>query len=138
MKYLLDTNVISEMQKSNCNPKVRAFTDEIPLEDMFTCVVSIGEICYGVERLPPGKKKHELSLWLFTKLPGWFKGRVIPLDTEIMLEWGNIRANAGRTLPVVDTLIASAAITHHMTLVTRNTKDFEDIEGIMLINPWEY
>jgi hypothetical protein len=54
-----------------------------------------------------------------------------------MTEWGRIRARAARTMPVIDSLIASAAITHHMTLVTRNTKDFEDIDGIMLINPWD-
>jgi toxin FitB len=53
-----------------------------------------------------------------------------------LLEWGKIRALAERTLPVADTLIAAAAIVHHMFLVTRNTKDFEDIEGINLINPW--
>ena len=138
MKYLLDTNIISEMQKSNCNPKVKAFTDEIPVEDMYICAITIGELCYGVEKLPPGKKKHELMLWLYTKLPEWFYGRVISLDTDTMTEWGKIRAKAVRTMPVVDSLIASAAISRHMTLVTRNTDDFEDIEGIMLANPWEF
>ena len=138
MKYLLDTNIISEMQKPNCNPKVKAFTDEIPLEDMFICAVSIGEICFGVEKLPHGKRKHDLAIWLYTKLPEWFRDRIVFFDMDTMEEWGRIRARAGRTMPVIDSLLASAAITRHMTLVTRNTKDFEDIEGIMLINPWEY
>jgi len=138
VKYLLDTNILSEMQKSNCNPKVKAFTDEIPNEDMFICSVSVGELCYGIERIPAGKKKHELLLWLHTKLPEWFNGRIISLDTDTMIEWGRIRAKTARTMPVIDTIIASVAITHHMRLVTRNTKDFECIEGIMLINPWEY
>ena len=138
MKYLLDTNVLSEMRKSDCNPRVRAFTDGIPGENIFICAITVGELCYGVEKLPAGKKKHELAVWLYTKLPEWFNGRIVSLDTETMAEWGRIRAKAARTLPIVDTLIASAAITHHMTLVTRNIKDFEDIEGIMLVNPWEY
>jgi len=138
VKYLLDTNIISEMKKSNCNPKVRAFTDKIPLEDMYICAVSVGELSYGMEKLPPGKKKNELLLWFNTKLPEYFYQRIISLDTDIMIEWGKIRAKTGRTMPVVDSLIASAAITRHMTLVTRNTRDFEDIEGIMLINPWEF
>ena len=138
MKYLLDTNIISEMQKQNCNPKVKAFTDEIPPEDMYLCAVSIGEICYGVEKLPQGKKKHDLAVWLYAKLPEWFKDRIVFFDTDTMEEWGRIRSRAGRTMPVIDSLLASAAITRHMTLVTRNTKDFEGIEGIMLINPWEY
>jgi len=138
VKYLLDTNIISEMQRPHCNPKVKAFTDEIPLEDIFICAITVGELCYGMEKLPPSKKKHELAIWLYTKLPEWFKGRILPLDTDTMAEWGKLRAHAERTMPVVDSLIASAAISHHMTLVTRNTKDFNDIEGIMLINPWEF
>ena len=136
MKYLLDTNILSEMQKSNCNPKVKAFTDKIPAEDMFICAISIGELCYGIERLPAGKKKNDLLLWINTKLPQWFNGRIICLDTDTMAEWGKIRAKPDRTATAADSLIASAAITHHMTLVTRNIKDFEDIEGIVLVNPW--
>ena len=138
MNYLLDTNIISEMQKPDCNEKVKAFTDEIPLENMYISAVSVGELSYGVEKLPIGKKKHELLIWLYTKLPEWFRNRVIPLDIDIMIEWGKVRDRAKRTMPVIDSLIASAAIERHMTLVTRNTKDFEDIEGIMLVNPWEF
>jgi len=137
VKYLLDTNIISEMQKSKCNSNVKAFTDRIPMEDMYICAISIGELCYGMEKLPHGKKKHDLAIWLYTKLPQWFYGRIVSHDTDTMTEWGRIRARVARTMPVVDSLIASAAITHHMTLVTRNTKDFQDIEGIILINPWE-
>jgi len=137
MKYLLDTNIISEMQKSKCNPNVKSFIDKIPVEDMFISVISVGELCYGMEKLPPGKKKHELLIWLYTHVAEWFRDRVIALDTEVLLEWGKIRARAGRTMPVVDSLIAAAAITHHMTLITRNVEDFMDIEGISLIDPNE-
>ena len=136
MNYLLDTNIISEMRKPDCNPKVKSFTDEIPAENMYICALTVGEICYGIEKLPSGKKKHDLSVWVYTKVPEFFRGRIIPLETEIMEEWGRIRAR-GRTMPVADSLIAAAAISHHMTLLTRNTKDFSGIEGIMLVNPWE-
>ena len=136
MNYLLDTNIISEMQKSKCNQKVKSFASQISGENLFICSVTIGELCYGIEKLPAGRKKHELTIWLHTKVPEWFNGRIVSLDTDTMTEWGRIRARTDRTMPVVDSLIASAAITHHMTLVTRNTKDFEDIEGIMLLNPW--
>ena len=138
MKYLLDTNILSETRKSNCNPQVKAFTDGIDPEDMYISSISIGEINYGMEKLPAGKKKHDLAIWLYSKLPEWFNGRIISLDTDVMTEWGRIRARADRTMPVVDMMIASAAITHHMTLVTQNIKDFEDIEGLMVINPWEF
>jgi len=138
MKYLLDTNVISEIQKSRCNQKVKDFIDGLAGEDLYICSITIGEICYGIEKLPAGKKKHELAVWLYGKLPEWFNGRVISLDTETMTEWGKIRANTDRTMPAADSMIASAAITHHLTLVTRNTRDFDGVEGLMLINPWEY
>ena len=137
MKYLLDTNIISEIQKSDCGPPVKSFINTIPQEDIFLCAITIGELCYGIEKLPPGKKKHEVALWLYSKVPEYFKERIIPIDTEVMLEWGKLRAGAGRTMPTVDSLIASAALCHHMRLVTRNTKDFKDIAGINLINPWE-
>jgi predicted nucleic acid-binding protein len=138
MKYLLDTNVISEMQKPHCNQNVKSFSDTVSWEDMCLSAVTIGELCYGIEKLPSGKKKHELSVWLFTKLPQWFKGRIIDLDTEVLVEWGKIRARIKRTMPVMDSLIASQAIVHHLFLVTRNTKDFDDIEGINMVNPWEF
>jgi predicted nucleic acid-binding protein len=128
---------VSELQKSQCNPRVREFIEEIAPEELYISSVTIGELCYGVEKLPPGKKKHDLTIWLYAKLPEWFHERVISLDTDTMIEWGRIRAHAGRTMPVIDMLIAAAAVTHHMTLVTRNIKDFKNVEGIILINPWD-
>jgi toxin FitB len=138
VKYMLDTNVISELQKSNCDQNVRLFAQEIQWEDMCLSVITIGELCYGVEKLPSGRKKHELSVWLYTKLPEWFNGRIIEINTEVIMEWGKIRAGTKRVLPAADSLIAACAITNHSFLVTRNTKDFEDIDGINLLNPWEF
>jgi len=138
VKYLLDTNIISETRKPNCEPGVKKFLDGLAGEDLYICSITVGEICYGIEKLPAGKKKHELYIWLYSKLPEWFYGRVISMDTEVMTEWGKIRANTARALPAADAMIASAAISHHMTLVTRNTADFIGIEGLMLINPWEF
>ena len=137
MKYLLDTNVISEVKKEDCNPQLRAFLEQIPPEDTFLCALSIGEIGFGVERLPPGKKKHDLAIWLYTLLPEWFRDRIVPLDEDCMLEWGRLLAQVKWTLPYKDSLIASAAISRRLVLVTRNTRDFEDIPGLSLINPWE-
>jgi len=136
MKYLLDTNIISEMQKSNCNPEVKFFIDSLPLEDVYISAITMGELCYGMEKLPAGKKKHELAIWLYSQVTEWFKGRIVSLDTEVLLEWGKIRAQVVKTMSAVDSLIAAAAIAHHMILVTRNVKDFKDIEGLSLINPW--
>jgi len=138
MMYLLDTNVVSEMYKTNYSDNVKSFLDTLNWDDLYISTVTLGEICYGIEKLPSGKKKHELSIWFYTNVPQWFKGRIIDMDSEVMLEWGKIRAGAPRTLPLIDTLIAAAAIVHHMFLITRNVKDFDDIEGLNMINPWEF
>ena len=138
MKYLLDTNIISEMRKSHCNQNVKSFIDTIHSDELYISVITIGELCFGIEKLPAGKKKHELSIWLYTKVPNWFKDRIIGIDTETMVEWGKICSMAERTLPAADTLIAASAITNHLFLVTRNVKDFDGIDGINLINPWEF
>ena len=137
MKYLLDTNVISEIKKPNYNKNVKEFLDTAIWEELYLSAITIGEICNGIEKLPAGKKKHELSIWLYTDIPQWFKRRIIAIDTDVVLEWGKLLARAGRTLAAADSLIAASAITHHMILVTRNTRDFEGIEGINLYNPWE-
>jgi len=138
VNYLLDTNVISEMQKTNCSENVKSFIGTLHWEDLYISAITIGELSYGVEKLPTGKKKHELSIWLYTELPQWFNRRIISMDTEVLIEWGKIRAQTKRTLPAADSMIAAAAIVHHMFLVTRNVKDFDDIEGINLFNPWEF
>ena len=80
MKYLLDTNVISELQKPNCDNRVRDFINELKWEDTYISVITIGELCYGIEKLPAGKKKHELLIWLYTKVNEQFSGHIISMD----------------------------------------------------------
>ena len=137
MRYLLDTNVISELQKSSCNPSVKACIGAIPADELFTSVIVIGEIAYGVNRLPPSKKKQELAEWLNNQLPRWFDGRILEVDMNTMLEWGSLFAGIGKTFPVIDSIIAATAVANGLTLVTRNTRDFAGVGGLSLLNPWD-
>ncbi|GHT60321.1 ribonuclease VapC [Spirochaetia bacterium] len=137
MKYLLDTNVLSELRKTNCSPKVKTFTDNILLTNLFISAMSIGEIIVGIEKLPEGKKRTELSLWLNAHVLPQFEQRIISMDSGVMQEWGRLFANSKRTLPLKDSFIAACALANHLTLVTRNTRDFKDIGGLNLMNPWE-
>jgi predicted nucleic acid-binding protein len=137
MKYLLDTNVLSEIRNPKGNPDVLAYVNALHQEELFISVVTIGEIAKGMEKLPDGKKKTELSTWLTSQIPDAFKNRIIPLDIELMLEWGKFRAKERRTFPIIDSLIAVTALSRHMILLTRNTRDFEGIEGLHLLNPWD-
>ncbi|MDR0597785.1 MAG: type II toxin-antitoxin system VapC family toxin [Treponema sp.] len=138
MNYLLDTNVASEIRKRNCNINVKRFVDNYDRKTFFISAVSIGEISYGVERLPPGEKKIRFAYFLNVQIPEWFEDRIIPVDREVMREWGRICARIGRTLPLLDSLIAATALARGFTVATRNTRDFADIEGILLLNPWEF
>ncbi|GHU83124.1 ribonuclease VapC [Spirochaetia bacterium] len=137
VKYLLDTNVLSELQKQNRNPRVNAYIENIIQDDIFISVISAGEIAFGTEKLPEGQKKNDLSRWLYHEILEAFENRVVSLDIEVMLEWGRIRGVTKNPLPIIDSLIAAAALAHHLTLVTRNTRDFKDIGGLNLINPWD-
>jgi len=138
VNYLLDTNVISEIYKPNCNQNVISFLNNIERKNMYLSVYTIGELCFGIEKLPISKKKHDLSIWLYSKIPLWFNKRILSIDNDIMLKWGTLRVLTKRTLPIDDSIIAATAINHNMTLVTRNVKDYNDIQGINLINPWEF
>ena len=137
MKYLLDTNVISEIQKINGNEKVKQYIHSIGIENLYLSAITIGEICFGIEKLPVGRKKHELSVWLYIQIPQWFNNRMIYLDNDVFIEWGKLCAKVKKTLPCEDSILAAVALCHNMTLVTRNTNDFEGIEGIKLLNPWD-
>ena len=137
MNYLLDTNVISELYKPRGSEKVNTMIAGIPLENLYLSVITLGEMSYGIERLPANIKKHELSIFLYSTLPEWFKNRILPLDNELAIGWGRMRARVERTLPSLDSLIAATALMNNMTLITGNTKDFEDIPGLALLNPWD-
>jgi tRNA(fMet)-specific endonuclease VapC len=102
-------------------------------------VITIGEIAKGVEKLSKSKRKQELHSWLKENLLVRFDGRIIPLDTEVLMEWGILIArleSTGITLPAIDSLIAATTLTHKLTLVTRNVDDFSGT-GIEIVNPWE-
>jgi predicted nucleic acid-binding protein len=137
MKYLLDTNVISEHRRPKCNPRVKSFMRRTASSDTFLGVVVVGEIVYGINKETDTERKQKLFLWLDALLKV-YAGRVISIDLDVISEWGRIRAQYKQTLPFMDSLIAATALVHRLTLVTRNTKDFEGIPGLSLLNPWEF
>ena len=138
MNYLFDTNVLSELTAKNPDASVVAWVEKIDQENIFLSVVAIGELKKGIEKLPGSRKKKDLISWLENDLLVRFGERIIPLDLPVMLVWGTMVAElekAGTPLPAIDSLLAASASQRGLTLVTRNTKDFEPA-GIPLINPW--
>ena len=138
MKYLLDTNVISELISKNADRRVLDWIDSIDPENVFLSSITIGELCKGIERLPESIKKTRLVDWLHNDLMLRFNGRILSADAEAMLAWGKIFAKlekSGKTIPAIDSIILALAAHNHCILVTRNVDDFKGT-GIKIINPW--
>lgn len=136
MSYLIDTNVLSELRKRQADANLVAWVRARPRESLYLSVLSLGEIRKGIEGVADAAFRQTLTDWLEVELPKYFLGRVLGLDAQVADRWGRLQARAGRTLPVVDAMLAATALQHDLTLVTRNVKDFEGL-GVTLINPWQ-
>ena len=102
-------------------------------------VISVGELRRGIVALAMGRKRRQLEKWLSVDLIPLFSGRILPIDLAIAERWGSIhslRSRQGLPLQAEDGLIAATALEHELSLVTRNTKDFQGL-GLGIINPWE-
>ena len=97
------------------------------------------KILMGISRLPSSNRRTELEIWLASVLTVQFAGRVLALDGDTFLTWGQMaaqRKQQGTPMAVMDSLIAATARQHKMVLVTRNVADFKTT-GLSLLNPWE-
>lgn len=138
MKYLLDTNIISELTSKKPNIAVLDFINSLDEEDVFLSVITIGEIKAGIENVKDIEKKEKLSNWLINNLLNKFQTRIIAIDIDIMLAWGLINSklkNIGKPLPILDSIIGSTCICKNLILITRNEKDFQKL-NIEIINPY--
>jgi hypothetical protein len=138
LNYLVDTNVVSEWEKPRPDPGVVAWLADADEDRVFISVVTLAELRYGTERLPAGKRRRRLDVWLRDELPLRFEGRVLAIDAAVADAWGRIVARrdaGGRPIGVADAFIAATAEVHGLTLVTRNASDFAPtLKGVL--NPW--
>ena len=88
MKYLLDTNVISEFISKNPNQKVVDYILTLDETNLYLSAITIGEIKAGIEKLDNSRKKETLLQWLEKDLLNRFDNKIIPVDTDVMLKWG--------------------------------------------------
>ena len=137
--YLVDTNVPSELTRETPDARVAAFIRNAGKESVFLSVMTLGEICKGIDMLPASQRRNALQNWLDVDVRSWFAGRILPVTESIAERWGHLAATArqrGNALAVVDGIIAATALEHGLTLVTRNVKDFAGL-GVVLLNPWD-
>jgi predicted nucleic acid-binding protein len=137
-RYLVDTNVPSELIRLRPDDRVQNFLAGVDRENIFISVLTIGEICKGIALLPASQKRTMLQNWLDTDVRPWFAGRILPVTETVAERWGQMAAAARQTgfaLTVIDGLIAATALENGLTLLTRNDKDFAGL-GVDIVNPW--
>jgi toxin FitB len=138
MRYLLDTNVLSEPARPRPDARVTEWLDAQSPLDLAISVITLGEIEKGVTLLPEGAKRDRLHAWVRGELPRYFSGRMLPLDERIARAWGRLSAEgrlARRELPVIDGFLLATADVHELTFVTRDIRDCGG-RGIVVFNPW--
>jgi hypothetical protein len=135
VKYLLDTNVISELKRPKPNKQVLNWFATVTKESLYLSVLTLGEIRKGIEKLPDGQRKQALSSWLEKDIPLWFDSRLLLIDAEVADCWGKLQARTNRPLPAIDSLLAATALHHDLCLVTRNVSDF-DYPDLTILNLW--
>ena len=136
IRYLLDTNVISEPTKKRPNRGIVDWMNGVDETLMYLSVITIGEIRNGIERSRDVQKRRALEEFQAILLRR-FANRILPIDLPVSQRWGLIWAEIpqGVTLPAIDSLIGATALEHNLQLVSRNTADFASI-GIAAINPF--
>jgi predicted nucleic acid-binding protein len=137
MRYLLDTNIISEIVKPVPSQSLLTWLGEQYDEDLCIASLTIAEIRRGILEKPVGKRRDQLEAW-FSGPQGpqaLFAGRILPFDERAALIWARLMAEGksqGRSRSALDTIIAAVAQAHDCTVVTNNEKDFV---GVRVINP---
>lgn len=137
--YLLDTCVFSELIKKEPLPSVTEWILKNDEELFYISALTFGEIKKGIEKMSDSSRKKKIETWFQDFLIPRFWKRILVIDGPVANIWGQLIAKAemkGRVLPAIDSLIAATAITHHLHIVTRNTKDIEGLD-ISIVNPWQ-
>jgi predicted nucleic acid-binding protein len=134
VKYLVDANVLSEPTKPTPEPRVvewlRANERDIAVDPII-----LGELRFGVLLLPKGKRRTVLEQWFDA---GARRLHCLPWEAETGLRWAELIANlrrSGKAMPIKDSLIAATALTHDLTVATRNTSDFSKA-AVRIVDPF--
>jgi len=135
--YLLDTDILSNLMKRSPSTILIAKLASIPVDQQFTSSVTLGELVYGVHRLPPARTDallEQLERTLLPNLP------IIPFDVAAAYQYGEVRAQLERQetpLGEADLRIAAIALAHGFIVVTGNVRHFKRVPGLSVENWFE-
>lgn len=138
IRYLLDTNIISEVTKPRPSARLLGWLEEQEDDSLFISTLTLGEIHKGILEMPVGRRQKQLREW-FDSAQGpraLFAGRVLSFDESAALCWARLMAEGrlqGRPRSPLDMMIAAIAIHHDCQIVTANEKDFA---GLSILNPF--
>ncbi|MGA8257883.1 MAG: type II toxin-antitoxin system VapC family toxin [Nocardioides sp.] len=135
MRFLLDTNIVSELRKASADAGVASWASRQSTSDLAISVVTVVEIEIGILRRARTDplQAERLRTWLDSSLLTGFAGRILPIDLATARLVAPL--HVPDTAPAHDALIAATALARGLTVVTRNVRDFERT-GVELVNPW--
>ena len=136
--WLLDTNVLSELRRPKPSNKVVAFVSAQALELLYVSTVTMAEIRFGIELLDDATRRAELTDWLTHKVRPMFGQRILSVSEDVLFKWRVLveaGRKAGHTYSQPDLFIAATALHHGLTVVTRDTSEFEHAR-VPVLNPW--
>lgn len=136
---VLDTNVLSELMRSDPDPAVAAWIDAQPRASLYTTSVCQAEILYGIEAMPAGRRRNTLAALATTLFEEDLAEQILPLSAAAAAPYARIvvnRRDMGKPIGAFDALIAATALVAGASVATRDTDGFEGC-GLTLINPWE-
>jgi predicted nucleic acid-binding protein len=136
---LLDTNVVSELMKARPDENVLGWLDRQPRSDLFTSAITRAEIELGIALLPKGKRQEALASAAHAMFTEDFAGAILPFDEGAAGHYATLvahRTRIGRPVTTEDAQIAAIALRYGLVLATRNLKDFQEISGLTLLDPW--
>lgn len=138
--FLLDTNVLSELMREHPDAGVLGWFAQNLRSAMSVSAVTLAEILTGIALLPAGKRRAALAIAAEQMFEQDFAGRCLAFDAVAARNYALIvadRTRRGLPISTEDAQIAATALAAGLTVVTRNTKDFENIDGLTLANPWQ-
>ncbi|MGO9229380.1 MAG: type II toxin-antitoxin system VapC family toxin [Bryobacteraceae bacterium] len=136
-RYLLDTNIISNVTKPTPSAALMEWMAGRADEDLFVASLTVAEIRRGILEKPAGKKRKELERWFSGPEgpPALFAGRILPFDEKAAQVWARLMADGTahrRPRNPLDMLIAAVAESNDCVVVTANERDFA---GVKAVNP---